>query len=126
MPFDNPLTVTPTDILDDMLARIPTPDRWCQGLLRLPGPQERFCIMGALYAADHNVLNQGDYFCPVKFDTDAARQVFDALLRRVGNSSRYKSAIDICSFNNTKSHAQVIALLTDARSEFLTLAEKTA
>jgi hypothetical protein len=112
MPFDNiPATPRYADeiaILDRMRDLLASPDRWCRGTPYTRVNREKpesVCILGAL-----GIVEIG---CAVGWgQTDAGITVQRMLERFVGG-------IALGSYNDTHSHADILALIDKARAEFI-------
>ena len=120
MPFDNPVPVevTPVTILDNMLQRLATPDKWCQRSLvefNILGEPVSSCILGAIQLAEcgkGDRKNQGlatGLFRQIQ--SPAAKEVYLRLHRAIG---------DVVGFNDNPktTHADVMHLLSRTRDSF--------
>lgn len=82
------------EVLEKALALIEDEENWCQGRLHDNG---RYCAIGAYHTADH-----GHWFGRLSSSGQKARRALIDALPTGG--------FDPAAFNNTHSHAEVIAL----------------
>lgn len=110
MPFDGN-TKTEVDILNEMAATLATPDKWCQGAWKIG---ERHCLGAALLFADGSPP-----FGNLELKTSAARAVLHAMVEQMITMPRALSPWnEVCLFNNTHSHGQVLDLIARTRRVF--------
>jgi hypothetical protein len=87
----------PLSLLLKLRERLSSPDRWCQHALEAKGAN---CLLGALYIENVGTLNG-------TFQLDeAGLGVWRQLSKAAGG--------DLVKFNNTKTHADVMALIDSA------------
>lgn len=110
MPFDG-TTKTEIEILDEMVEILATPDKWCQGMYQLG---DRRCLAAALMIADG--VMRGPVLAPFGGQSPAGTRVLGAL----GDATAvgYDSLGNICQFNNSHSHQEVLALIGAVRRTF--------
>lgn len=108
MPFDGN-TKTEVDILNEMAATLATPDKWCQGAWEIG---ERHCLGAALLFADGSYGN-------FELKTKAARTVLHAMVEQMTHNWSGEWPWDeVCLFNNSHSHGQVLDLIARTRRVF--------
>lgn len=111
MPFDGN-TKTEVDILNEMAATLATPDKWCQGVWEIG---ERHCLGAALLLADGSPL-----YSNLEPKTSAARTVLSAMVKQItsNNLASISPWPEVCCFNNSHSHGQVLDLIARTRRMF--------